>query len=275
MITTPYGWSVCVRSQSPAWQSLQALELLEPDCWMNYHWRPNVDAPGFVPTLYRWPVAGTGITERLRAHPGETWLFLNEPHLVEQANMTPGEAVDAALWLLTTAHENDVDINWCGPNCAINMHSGGALSGQKWWREWLRRLRLAGIVRPSYHGVHMYHSTDRRMAEATWSDMLTWRSQWIGSGPVIITEVCAENQPYDAQVEVMDATFELYQQGLLDGPAGTRGVMGVYWFVAAHRQGGSGNWPNCALCEVDPDKTQTMRLTPLGQRWKALQTSAR
>lgn len=272
MTTTPYGWNVCVRSESPAWQSQQALELLQPDRWMNWHYLPFVNAPGYVPTLYSYPAPEAAIMARLLAHPDETWLFLNEPHLLEQANMTPKEGVDAAFWLLNLAHANDVAINWCGPNCAINMHDGGSMSGQEWWREWLRQLRQAGIVRPSFHGVHLYHSTNRAMMNATWSDLLTnWRWQWMGDGPVVITEMCAENQSYAIQCEVMDAAFALYQQGRTDGPAGERGVMGVYWFVATHKPSGSGAWPNCVLCEPDPDRVQTMRLTPLGKRWKALQ----
>lgn len=52
---------------------------------------------------------------------------------------------------------------------------------------------------------------------------------------------------------------------------GGRGVMGVYWFAGYDY----GLWPNCALCEVDPGKLQTMRLTPLGQHWKSLQARLR
>jgi hypothetical protein len=110
------------------------------------------------------------------------------------------------------------------------------------------------------------------MFNQVWSKLVNeWRWQWIGDGPMLITEMCAENQPLQYQKEVMNAAFKVLQTGLLEGPAGENGAMAVFWFAATHKQGGSGNWPNCALTEPDPDKIQTMRLTPLGEHWKSLQ----
>jgi len=43
-------------------------------------------------------------------------------------------------------------------------------------------------------------------------------------------------------------------------------VQGVFWFAAFD----GCLWPNCALTEVDPDKCETMRLTPLGLHWLEL-----
>jgi hypothetical protein len=118
------------------------------------------------------------------------------------------------------------------------------------------------------HGIHMYHSTDRAMLQSTWFALRNdWRWQWMGSGPVIITEVCAQNEPLAKQVEVMDECFKLLVIGRRDGPAGQNGAMGAFWFITHHHR----SWPNCALTEPDPDKVQTMRLTPLGRHWKSLQ----
>ncbi len=261
--------------------SQQALELLQPDHWMNWHWDVlGKDYPGFVPTIWSDYVYQheASVRQAMMRYPDHTWLFLNEGHLREQANMSPAQAVDLAFWLLNLARSAGVNINWCGPNAAINMdaqHAGG-MSGRDWWREWLRLLRKAGVPRPSAHGVHMYNSTRRSIFEQTWNTLVNeWRWQWIGSGPVIITEMCAENQPVSYQVEVMDAAFKTLETGAHEGPAGEAGAMGVFWFAATHKQGGSGNWPNCALTEPDPGKAKTMRLTPLGQHWKALQERKR
>ena len=110
------------------------------------------------------------------------------------------------------------------------------------------------------------------MLYKTWTSLVNdWRWQWIGDKPIVITEVCAENLPLDKQIEVMDGCFELYQTGLREGPTGKNGAMGVYWFAGYD----FGLWANCALCEIDPTKVQTMRLTPLGQHWKSLQARLR
>lgn len=283
MMKTPYGWNLCVRSESSPWQSQQALELLQPDRWMNWHFESALNAPGFVPTIWSGESMAPGYRERiinrLRTEPAETWLFLNEPHLSDQAHMTPAEGVDAVFELLNLAHSIGADINWCGPNCAINQEAeyDNPLSGQEWWREWLRLLRRKGIGEPSIHGIHLYRGDDRATVKSVWDALRhEWRWQWIGRNrPVVVTEHCAYDKPFRKQKEVMDECFRLYEIGRKQGPAGEDGVMGVFWFVATGRQGGSGDWPNCALTEVDPGKTQTMRLTPLGKHWLALQARLR
>jgi len=261
---TFYGWNLCIRRRGPRWIHQQSLELLQPAHWMNYHWDPEgLQAPGYVPTIWSnyamAPEYRSSVTDALRAYPDNTWLFINEGHLTEQANMTPQEAVDMALWWINLAHSTGVDMNWCGPNAAINMdaqHVGG-LSGVDWWRIFLRGLRLAGIPSPSSHGIHMYNSTDRAMFLAIWDALREWRWQWIGRSPIYITEVCAENQPLCYQVEVMDECHKLLEIGLREGPTGENGVMGVFWFVAANRDDDGARWPNCALVEVDKAKHET------------------
>jgi hypothetical protein len=110
------------------------------------------------------------------------------------------------------------------------------------------------------------------MFQEIWKAMREWRWQFIGrDAPLIITEVCAENQPLARQIEIMDECHRLLQIGLREGPSGQNGIMGAFWFVAGQRNDGVGHWPNCALTEIDTAKQQTMRLTPLGQHWKALQ----
>jgi hypothetical protein len=173
-----------------------------------------------------------------------------------------------ALKFLVLARSLDVDVNWVGPNCAINMDAQPTElhSGVQWWREFLRLLRRAGVPGPSYHGIHLYHSTDLSMLRATWAMLRDeWRWQWMGQAPVIVTEACAENEPLHRQVEVMNELWRLYQIGLADGPAGQNGVMGVLWFVAYANQ-----WPNCHLVEVDTSKHEAMRLTALGRHWVEL-----
>ncbi len=278
LMQTPYGWNVCLPWEpDPAmlWRTQQALELLAPDRWMDYYCTEPVQWPGYVPTVRSWHLDGVvapGVRERLYNHPnGETWLFLNEGHVSEQDDITPAKGRDLALTFINLAREMDVDMNWCGPNASINyVDRDSALyaHGRDWWREFLRLLRRAGIGSPSMHGVHLYHSTDRAMLQATWSALVAeWRRAWIGDKPVVITEVCAENQPFDQQAEVMDECLRLLEIGREQGPAGRDGVMGVFWFAAWDY----GLWRNCALCEVDPDKAKTMRLTPLGRHWKELQ----
>lgn len=282
----PYGWGACFaqpRDLAYLWQLEQSLDLLQPERWMTWHWEQPVDAPGFVPTLwsdwYMRPQYRDSIVRRLREHGPETWLFLNEPHLREQANMTPQAAVDTAFWLLNLAKSEGVGINWCGPNCAINMHDG-PLSGKAWMQEFLRLLRRSGISAPSQYGVHLYNGTDRHMVSSTWANLRhEWRWQFLGNDkPVIITEHCAENEPLKRQIEVMDAMAALYEIGCAR-PTSLDGVRGVYWFVAHdYRQlqpNSPFTWINCALCEVDPDKRETMRLTPLGRHWKSLQARLR
>lgn len=273
---TPYGWNVNVWWEfDPAmlWRTQQALELLQPDRWMDYYCAEPVVHPGYVPTVRSWHLAGevpADVTTRLRAHPlGETWLLFNEGHFRQQDDITPGMARELTFKFLSLARSMDVDVNWCGPNCAINMdaHANELWNGVQWWREYLKLMRRAGIVRPSYHGVHMYHSTDRAMLTLTWEALRDeWRWQWIGDGPLLITEMCAENQPLDQQIAVMDAAYELYEIGRREGPAGHAGAMGVFWFAAWD----GGLWPNSALTEIDPGKRETMRLTPLGRHWLEL-----
>lgn len=279
----PFGWNVCIRTDSPLWQSQQALELLEPEHWMNWHYdESGVSGQGFVPTIWgrhvMAPEHRAAVFASLDAHPDHTWLMINEGHLREQANISPAQGVDLALWFIGLARQENVNINWCGPNAAINMDAqyAGGVTGRDWWREFLRELRKAGIPRPSLHGVHMYHSTDQGMFKRTLETAeRDWRWQWMGDGPLVITEMCAENQPPHMQIEVMDAAFEALKVGIAAGPASRHGVQGVFWFVATGAPGGSGDWPNCVLCEVDPDKVQTMRLTPLGLHWKSLQAKLR
>jgi len=113
----------------------------------------------------------------------------------------------------------------------------------------------------------MYHSRTRSAVEAFWVRLAQdWRWQWLGDGPVIVTEACGENLDLDGQIEVMDALWKLYDIGRREGPNSKDGVRGVLWFAAYD----DGLWPNCALTEVDPDRVQTMRLTPLGQHWLEL-----
>lgn len=273
---TPYGWSVCLPWQgdlTKLWQSKQALELLEPDRWMDYWCAQPVDFPGYVPTvrarhLESDPVP-LAVIQRLAAHPeGETWLLFNEAHLSEQDDCSPDKAADLTLKFTNLVNGLGSYANTCGPNAAINMaaqHNGG-VSGAAWHREYLRLCRARIIKEPSIIGLHTYHGTDLSMLRATWAMLRDeWRWQWMGSAPVIVTEACAENEPLHRQIEVMDELWRLYQIGRADGPAGQRGTMGVFWFVAYANQ-----WPNCHLVEVDPGKNETMRLTPLGKHWLEL-----
>lgn len=151
---TPYGWSVNIpREANPTmlWRTRQTLELLAPDRWMDYWCEQPVDFPGYVPTIRSWHLDGAipqAVYERLLANPtGETWLWLNEPNVSDQDDITPAKGRDLALKFINVARNLDVDMNWCGPNCSVNFparHAGG-LSGQAWWREWLRLTRRAGI----------------------------------------------------------------------------------------------------------------------------------
>jgi len=276
----PYGWSVNVWWEAnPAflWRTRQALELLQPDHWMDYYCAEPVQFPGYVPTVRSWHLDGPippEVTGRLAAHPaGETWLFLNEAHSREQDDRTPAKARDLALRFINLARSLDVDMNWCGPNCAVNMPAQPTelFTGAQWWKEWLRLMRRAGVPRPSYHGLHMYHSRTRSAIEAFWGSLVEqWRWQWLGDGPLIITEACGEDQPLAQQIQVMDALWRLYDLGRREGPTSKGGVQGVFWFAAWD----GGLWPNCALTEIDPTKSETMRLTPLGRHWLELKARA-
>ncbi len=100
------GWNLCFRRNvgGSLWMSQQSLELLQPPHWMNYHWEPEgLQAPGYVPIIWgkhaMLPLHRASVIDTLRAYPDNTWLFINEGHLQEQANMSPMEAVDLALSL--------------------------------------------------------------------------------------------------------------------------------------------------------------------------------
>ena len=274
----PYGWGVNVpweaSNSAELWKTQQALEILQPDCWMDYWCEEPVKFPGYVPTVRSRHLSANvipdAVRQRLLANPqGETWLLFNEGHLAEQDDCTPEAAVDMALRFVNFAHDVGSLVNHCGPNAAINMDAQrGGLSGQEWHREYLRLCRAQSISEPSLVGIHTYHNTDRHMAESTWRTLRDeWRWHWLGMRkPVIITEGCAENQPLEEQKGVMDFYFHLLQIGLSEGLAGENGIMGAFWFITHHHT----SWPNCALTEVDPTKVRTMRLTPLGEHWLEL-----
>lgn len=275
---TPNGWNVCLwRLTDPEtlWMAEQALDLLQPDRWLNYHWWPQVNHPGYVPMLWGYPLTPddiASIQRRMRQYPdGETWIFVNEGNMVEQANITPAKAVELVYQFNNIGYASGSSYNTCGPNAAINMpaQAVGRLSGAQWMREFYRKMRQKDLVSLSMHGIHLYNSTDRGMVASIWNRVRhEWRYGWLGALPIIVTEFCAENEPVAKQIEVMDEVFRLYQIGRAQGPAGVDGVMGAFWFAAFDP---IDYWPNSALCEIDPGRTRTMRLTPLGQHWKELQ----
>lgn len=253
----PYGWSVCVPPEGAAknlWMTEQALDLLKPECWMNWLSTPFVDHPGYTPTMGR-EFDYNAVQLRMRANSDESWIWLNEPERPEQANKTPIQAVKMTRQFLNAGWDIDAAFNWCGPNCAVNLADH---NGEAWMREYLKLLRLSGLKGPSYVGIHLYNSTDRLMVQRTFDKLPSWRYQFLGfDTPIVVTEFCAENQPLSFQIEVMDVARHMLSDGK---------IKGAYWFYAFY----TGWWPNCCLCEVDPSKTETMRLTDLGKHWVSL-----
>lgn len=259
----PYGWNVCVPRETTqgAWQVEQELALLKPDRWMDWHYQPLADAPNFTPMVWGPPLDVAAIQARMLAYPGECWMLMNEPENDWQARLNPAQAVDLTRQFLRAGWDVDAEFNWCAPNCAVNMYP----DDEAWPKEYMRLLRLGGINRPSVYGIHGYHSTDRRMVQVLWRKVEQWRGSkgWMGQdAPIVITEACAENEPYAAQVEVMDELFVLLKRGA---------VKGVYWF-STHAAGVS-VWPNACLTEFDPNTPNTVRLTALGKHWVALKNT--
>ena len=257
----PYGWNVCIPPVGD-WRSAQSLALLQPDRWLNWwHNDYSFAVPGYTPMVWR-TVDVPAVQERMRAHPAETWLLFNEPERPEQANLLPTVAVAETHTFLNAGWEVGAEFNWCGPNVTINTSDH---PGSPWWREYMRQLRLGGINRPSVYGIHLYNSTSRAHVRLMLERLETSRGPggWLGDDtPVVVTEFCATNEPLAAQIEVMDEVHAM----LLEGR-----IKGAYWYMAWSTSTGNGNeWPNCRLCEVDPDRPFTMRLTELGKHWMEL-----
>ena len=275
----PNGWGVClpwVGDPGRLWMTREALRLLDPEVWTDYFCEEPVAHPGYIPMVRSWHLSGTipeAVTRRLTANPdGETWFLFNEPHMDDQDDCSPKDAANLVLKFLNLAHSVGSNVNWSGPNCAVNYPSrGSSLSGKEWHQKFLKTARQKSLY-PSGNGIHMYFSRNRVQLEDTWRTLINeWRWRWLGKGPVDISEVCAENASFDEQVSVMDACAELLEAYRKEGPTSQNGARSVLWFAAWDY----GLWPNCALCEVDPAKTQTMRLTPLGEHWKMIQDRLR
>jgi hypothetical protein len=258
-IVHPKGFhSVCVPREvgNPPWAINGALKLLQPDHWLDWHFNGDTifDWPNYVPMAWGDVRPGAAMQARMRAHPeGETWIVINEGNQRGQANFTTEQAVQFWVEFIWAARQIKARVNLIGPNEAINL-DGGA----EYWRKFLRALREAGIPDPSMHGIHMYNSTDRRMVDDIWQRLSSW--QWIGKQPIYVTEVCAENQPLQYQIEVMNRMHDLYKAGK---------IKGCFWFAALKSEWGGISWPNCALCVAD-QATQTVRLTELGEHWMSL-----
>lgn len=274
---TPFGWNVCIWYQPDScdyWMAEQALALLGPDKWMNYSWWPQTNHPGYVPMIWNGPLSPDQVRDvqtRMRQYPdGETWILINEGHLIEQADMTPAEAVALIYQFNNAGDATGSAYNSCGPNAAINMaaQGPGRLSGEAWYQEFCRWMRRKNLVSLSVNGIHAYNSTSGAMMASIWNRVRReLRRNFIGPAPIVVTEFCAENETYEIQVEVMDEVFRLYQIGRAQGISGIDGILGAFWFAAFDP---IGYWPNSALTEIDPAKAKTMRLTPLGRHWKEL-----
>lgn len=273
---TPSGWGVClpwVGDPAQLWKTRQTLEILNPPVWMDYWCEEPVKWPGYVPMARAMHLAGDipdAVKRRLENNPdGETWFLFNEPHVDNQDDCSPKDAADLVMKFINLAHSVGSNVNWSGPNCAVNYPAckTSKMSGQEWHLEFLKRTRKKSLY-PSANGIHMYFSRNRAQLEGTWQTMVKdWRWRWLGKSPVDISEVCAENAPFAEQASVMDACADLLETYRKEGPTSQNGARSVLWFAAWDY----GLWPNSALTEVDPSKPQTMRLTPLGRHWKGIQ----
>ena len=258
----PYGWAVCVPHIGD-WRSAQSLDLLQPDRWMNWSLDPQgLSCPGFTPMVWG-RVDVPAVQARMRANPGETVLLFNEPERPKQANLDGSRCrCRNAASSFVAGWDTDADFNTCGPNVAINTHD---FPGEPWLREYMRQLRLKSVNRLSQYGIHLYNSHTRAHVRETWDRLEEWRgpSGFLGRDtPIVVTEFCAADKDVAAQIEVMDEVHTM----LLDGS-----IKGAYWYMAWSTSTGQGDeWPNCRLCEVDPVKPETMRLTELGKHWLSL-----
>jgi hypothetical protein len=258
----PHGWCVCIDRQYPEkyglWIAERQLALLNPAHWLDWHHTPIIDDPRHVPMMWNGGALASGdVARRMKSVSAQTWLLFNEPERPEQANMNPSMARRQTQAFLRMAWEDDNEFQWTSPAVSVNMQD---FDGLAWLTEYVRQLRRRGISRPSYWNIHLYHSETRARLEHAWEAWAKWYEVWGSGAPVIVSEVCAENQPYKDQAAVMNGCHDLLRNG---------DVSGVFWFVG-HAENG---WTNCSLCAVDLDAL-TVALTPLGEHWLELQAKA-
>ncbi len=254
----PQGWGVGIPPETlpGTWAGQAVLDLLQP-AWF-YNWQPDPvgERAGsvFVPMVWDGTL-DTRHASRLEDHPGETWLFMNEPERPEQANTDPATAADLTRDFLRMAWDEGGEFQWCAPGVAVNMDDHDGLA---WATEYVQDIRRRGISRPSYWHVHCYRSTTAAQFWQGWGNWRLWYEVWGVGAPVVISEVCAEAASYANQTAVMLAVDSLLQSGEVTAAA---------WF-SSHKSDVS-QWPQSTLTTIDA-VAQTVALTPLGQHFVGL-----
>lgn len=243
------GWGVCIAPQIGAEAMSTVLALLNPATWQAYGTWQNVAHPGRLPAIYSEALFDrAAVRAWLAAHPGDTWLLVNEPDEPSQANMTPTQGVALTLEFIDLARQVGNKFQWCSPQVTLKP------AGLAWLTEYMQIMRqYKGIHRPAYWAIHPYPSSSLAAFRAAWAAWRSWYATWGSGAPVVLSEVCAENAPYAAQVAVMDEAKAMLNRGE---------VAGVYWYIASHAP--INDWPNAALVD------DAGRLTALGQHWMAL-----
>lgn len=166
---------------------LEVTEQLDT-CTMNWY-----TAPVFLEDARHWPMVWnpvyrptiTDLAQWAEAYPGRTWLLLNEPERIEQANTTPGDAAIHVRYWAEAIGDNGT-IACCG--VLVNPRWGG-------WHYWLDAYLNWGGPMPDAWHIHIYESSpaDFDAALAAWD---AWNAEHGGGLPTIISEV---GSGYDVQ----------------------------------------------------------------------------
>lgn len=215
-----------------------ALNLLQPECWYNWTYKPeeNFQHPGFNPML--WKVNNRNLLEAGELaikYPGRTWFIYNEPEGQDQANTTPEIAADWFDKAYTIIKNNDPSaLVGC---CGVMLRQSGF--------DWMDKFKP--VNKPDFYHIHIY-ATNKK----DWQAFVDYWHWWnVENVPTYITETCGviSNNQADLLKYVANYNHPNIKQ--------------IYWFGAYQQDG----W-NCGL--IDDEKlnnlgniyTQPLRLTP-------------
>ena len=257
------GWCVCVPPQEWAqrgqWVIDGALSVLQPKRWHTWGIWPATDVAGRVPGVFSDQYFDRAATRRYLAdYPAREWKLFNEPEVAGQANMTPERAVEVTLEFIDLARSVGNEFQWFAPSVTLDTSHDGL----GWLTEYIIIMRRRkGIMRPCAWGIHPYGCSTVDHLRQSMAKWWTWYEDWGLHAPVVITEVCAEGEGVAGQIAVMDECKAMLQRG---------DVAGVAWASAYLASASGTNWQHYPLTTLHPE-TQTVTLTPLGQRWKELQ----
>lgn len=216
-----------------------ALQLLQPECWYNWTYKPeeNFKHPGFNPML--WRVNNTHLLqagELSIKYPGRTWFVYNEPEGQNQANTAPDLASEWFDKAYTIIKNNDPSaLVGC---CGVMLRQSGF--------DWMDKFKP--INKPDFYHIHIYATNVN-----DWQAFIDYWHWWNTENvPTYITETCGviSNNQADLLNYVRHYNHPNIKQ--------------IYWFAAYHQDG----W-NCGLIENgtlnELGNIYNLKLTPTGE----------